>query len=153
MEIIGKIKKIMDTQVVSDKFKKREFVLGIDLNTPYPQDVLFQTTNDRVYMLDNLKPNDEVKVFFNIRGKEYKNANNETKYFVSLEAFRIDKFVSLNKSTAVINEAEIINNLQKEPQSNQNTSQQKTSPYYESLSQNNEENDIQINEEGDELPF
>jgi len=93
MEIVGKIKKIMDVQVISDRFKKREFVLSTDLNTPYPQHIIFQTTQEKCAMLDNLKPNDEVKVFFNIRGREWINPqDNQVKYIVTLEAWRIDKF-------------------------------------------------------------
>ena len=92
MEIVGKITKIMDLQVVSDRFKKREFVLSTDLNTPYPQHIIFQTTQEKCAMLDNLKPNDEVKVFFNIRGREWTSPqDNKVKYFVTLEAWRIDK--------------------------------------------------------------
>ncbi|HPQ08806.1 MAG TPA: DUF3127 domain-containing protein [Bacteroidia bacterium] len=96
MEIVGKIKKIMDVQNVSDKFRKREFVLSTDLNTPYPQHVLFQTTQDKCTMLDNLKVNDEVKVFFNIRGREWTAQDGQIKYFVTLEAWRIDKFTPVD---------------------------------------------------------
>lgn len=100
MEIVGKIKKIMDVQNVSDKFKKREFVLSTDLNTPYPQHILFQTTQDKCAILDNLKTNDEVKVFFNIRGREWNNPEGQTKYFVTLEAWRIDKFTPVEASAS-----------------------------------------------------
>lgn len=100
MEIVGKIKKIMETQNVSDKFKKREFVLSTDLNTPYPQHILFQTTQDKCSMLDNLKANDEVKVFFNIRGREWTPQDGQIKYFVSLEAWRIDKFTPVESASS-----------------------------------------------------
>jgi hypothetical protein len=39
MEITGKIYKINETQVVSDRFSKREFILTTEHNTPYPQSV------------------------------------------------------------------------------------------------------------------
>ncbi|GIV28792.1 MAG: hypothetical protein KatS3mg027_2606 [Bacteroidia bacterium] len=100
MEIVGKIKKIMETQNVSDKFKKREFVLSTDLNTPYPQHILFQTTQEKCAMLDNLRTNDEVKVFFNIRGREWTNQEGQVKYFVTLEAWRIDKFTPVEPASA-----------------------------------------------------
>lgn len=97
MEIVGKIKKIMDVQNVSDKFKKREFVLSTDLNTPYPQHIMFQTTQEKCAILDNLKANDEVKVFFNIRGREWTSPQDgQIKYFVTLEAWRIDKLMKAN---------------------------------------------------------
>ncbi|MEM5871958.1 MAG: DUF3127 domain-containing protein [Candidatus Aenigmatarchaeota archaeon] len=90
MEITGKIKKIMDVQKISETFKKREFVLSVDLNTLYPQHILFQTTQEKCTLLDVLKPNDEVKVYFNIRGREWTNPEGQVKYFVSLEVWRID---------------------------------------------------------------
>lgn len=99
MEIVGKIKKIMDVQNVSDKFRKREFVLSTDLNTPYPQHILFQTTQEKCSMLDNLRTNDEVKVFFNIRGREWTNPEGQIKYFVTLEAWRIDKFTPVEPTS------------------------------------------------------
>ena len=92
MEITGKITKIMNLQVVSDRFKKREFVLSTDINTSYPQYIIFQTTQEKCAMLDSVKVNDEVKVFFKIRGREWTNPqDNKVKYFVTLEAWRIDK--------------------------------------------------------------
>lgn len=100
MEIVGKIKKIMDVQNVSDKFRKREFVLSTDLNTPYPQHILFQTTQEKCSILDNLRTNDEVKVFFNIRGREWTNPEGQIKYFVTLEAWRIDKFMPVESASS-----------------------------------------------------
>ena len=41
----GKIKVINDTQVISEKFKKREFVVT-DTSAMYPQDVMFQSVQD-----------------------------------------------------------------------------------------------------------
>lgn len=101
MEIVGKIKKIMDVQNVSDKFRKREFVLSTDLNTPYPQHIMFQTTQEKCAILDNLKANDEVKVFFNIRGREWTSPQDgQIKYFVTLEAWRIDKFTPVEAGSS-----------------------------------------------------
>ncbi len=92
MEIIGKIKKIMDTNVVSEKFKKRDFVVTTDYHTPYPQHILFQTIQDKCSLLDTLNANDEVKVLFNIRGREWTSPQDQqVRYFVTLEAWRIEK--------------------------------------------------------------
>jgi len=96
MEIIGRIKKIMDVQNLTETFKIREFVLTTDINTPYPQHILFRTTQEKCALLDNLKVNDEVKVFFNIRGREWTAQDGQIKYFVTLEAWRIDKFTPVD---------------------------------------------------------
>lgn len=94
METTGKIKVIFDTETVSDKFKKREFVLTIDESTPYPQHISFQVTQDKVVFLDQFEEGNEVKVQFNLRGREWNGAQG-IKYFNTLEAWRIE---SVNKA-------------------------------------------------------
>jgi hypothetical protein len=90
MEIIGQLKVKSDTQVVSEKFKKREFVLTTEASTPYPQHVSFQVTQDKCDILDKFNEGDELKVQFNLRGREW-NSPNGVKYFNTLEAWRIER--------------------------------------------------------------
>lgn len=89
MEVTGILKTVFDTQKVSDKFQKREFVLSIDLSTPYPQHVSFQVTQDKCVIMDQFNPGDELKVQFNLRGREW-NGPQGIKYFNTLEAWRIE---------------------------------------------------------------
>ena len=86
-ETAGVLKLIKDTQIVSEKFTKREFVVTTDGETKYPQDISFQFTQDKCGLLDQMKVGDEVKVGFNLRGRLWK----DDKYFTTLEAWRIDK--------------------------------------------------------------
>jgi hypothetical protein len=90
MEITGKIYKINETQVVSDRFSKREFVLTTEANTPYPQSVKFEFTQDKTTVLDSYNLGDEVSVSFNIRGRLH-NGNNGEQCYVTLQAWRIEK--------------------------------------------------------------
>lgn len=90
MEVIGQLKLKYDTQKVSDKFQKRDFVLATDLSTPYPQFVSFQVTQDKCTMLDSFNQGDEIKVQFNLRGREWSSPQG-LKYFNTLEAWRIEK--------------------------------------------------------------
>jgi hypothetical protein len=89
MEVIGVIKLIGDTQVVSDKFRKREFVLTTEASSQYPQHIPFQLVQDKVELINNFHVGEEVKVQFNLRGREW-NGNEGVKYFVSLEIWRIE---------------------------------------------------------------
>ena len=89
MDITGKVAVIMSEQQVSDKFKKREFVLTDD-SSQYPQHILFQTIQDKTSLLDKFKEGDEIKVYFNLRGRKYEK-DSKTSYFNSLEAWRIEK--------------------------------------------------------------
>jgi len=90
METTGQLKEVFATQSVSEKFKKREFVLTLDATTPYPQHVIFQVTQDKCAVLDQFKVGDELKVQLNLRGREW-NGPQGVKYFNTLEAWRIEK--------------------------------------------------------------
>ena len=57
-------------QQVSDKFKKREFVIT-ENSSQYPQHISFQLTQDRCALLEPFKEGAEIKVFFNLRGREW----------------------------------------------------------------------------------
>lgn len=86
-ETTGKLKVINDTQRVSDKFQKRDFVITI--GDQYPQHVTFQLTQDKVELLNNYQIGDEIKVNYNLRGREW-NGPEGVKYFNTLEAWRIE---------------------------------------------------------------
>lgn len=89
-ETTGTLKVKMDTQVVSEKFSKREFVLTTDAGSNYPQHVTFQLTQEKCNLIDSFQPGDEMKVSFNVRGREW-NGPNGIRYFNTLEAWRIEK--------------------------------------------------------------
>ena len=90
MEVTGQLKLKYDTQKVSEKFQKRDFVVSTDLSTPYPQHVSFQITQDKCSILDSFNEGDEIKVQFNLRGREW-NGPQGIKFFNTLEAWRIEK--------------------------------------------------------------
>jgi hypothetical protein len=92
-EIIGSLKVKKDTQVVSDKFSKREFVITTDTSTQYPQYISLQLTQDKCSLLDAYQTGDEMKVSFNLRGREWAGPDG-IKYFNSLEAWRLEKATS-----------------------------------------------------------
>ena len=86
--LTGILKVKNDTQQVSEKFRKREFV--ITDNSMYPQDVLFQLTQERTDLLDSYEVNQTINVSFNIRGREWTSPTGEVKYFNSLDVWKID---------------------------------------------------------------
>lgn len=107
MEITGLLKVKNNEVQVSEKFKKREFVIT-DNSSQYPQHIQFQLTQDRCGLLDSYKEGDEIKVFFNIRGREWKNPQNEVKYFNSLEAWRLEAGAKQNSSSASASDTKAI---------------------------------------------
>ncbi len=89
-KLTGTVKVVNDTVQVSDKFSKREFVVT-DSSSMYPQDILFQLTQDKCSLIDGIKVNDSVEVSFNIRGREWVSPQGEVRYFNSLDAWRVEK--------------------------------------------------------------
>ena len=83
-ELSGTVKKIFDEQTFGSGFNKREFVVTTG-DDKYPQDIKFECLKDKVELVNQLKEGQNVKVTFDINGREW----NE-KYFVNLKAFRID---------------------------------------------------------------
>lgn len=88
-QLTGKLKKIDSIVQVSEKFSKREFVIT-DESSQYPQDIIFQSVQDKCTLLDAFKLGDVVQVSFNLRGREWTSPTNEVKYFNTLEAWRIE---------------------------------------------------------------
>jgi len=89
MDVTGILKVKGQTQQVSEKFKKREIVIT-DNSSQYPQHISFQLTQDKCSIIDNYNVGDEIKVHFNLRGREWTSPQGEVKYFNSLEAWRIE---------------------------------------------------------------
>ncbi len=69
MEVTGRIKRIFDEKHITDNFNTSEFVLTLDEETPYPQDVVFQLVNSNCDKIIGHRPGDKITVQFNIRGK------------------------------------------------------------------------------------
>lgn len=83
-ELSGTVKKIFDEQTFASGFNKREFVVTT-ADDKYPQDIKFECLKDNVELVNKLSQGDQVKVTFDINGREW----NE-KYFVNLKAFRVE---------------------------------------------------------------
>lgn len=84
----GIVKVKNNTVQVSDKFRKREFVIT-DNASNYPQTVQFQLSQDRCDILDPINVGDKVEVGFSLKGREWKNPQGQIKYFNTLDAFSI----------------------------------------------------------------
>ena len=89
MEIKGKIKKISETVQISDRFRKREFVVEYSNNPDYPQPIQFELVQDRCELLDSFQEGQEVEVYFDLRGREWTNPQGQVKFFNSLQAWKL----------------------------------------------------------------
>ena len=87
MEVTGKVRVVNPEQQVSAAFKKRELVVTTD--EQYPQHILIEFTQDKCDLLNQISPGDSVSVSINIRGREWVNPQGETKYFNSIQGWRV----------------------------------------------------------------
>jgi single-strand DNA-binding protein len=83
-EIEGKLHKVFETENKTASFQAREFVILIS-ESNYPQFIKFQLTQDRCGIVDKYNEGDMVKVYFDLRGREWND-----KYFTNLNAWRVE---------------------------------------------------------------
>ncbi len=77
----------MGTQQVSEKFRKREFVLEIQ-DGQYPQSVKFELAQDKCDLLNGFEVQTPLTVSFDLRGRAY-DKNGQTLYFTTLSAWKV----------------------------------------------------------------
>jgi hypothetical protein len=90
----GAIKLINPVKVISDKFSVREFVITTP-DAKYPQEVIFQTVNDKMDTIAPYGVGQVVTVSFNVRGREYNG-----RYYNTLDAYKVQGEVT----TSPVNE-------------------------------------------------
>ena len=90
MKITGTLKIKKDTQVVSEQFSKREFVLTV-VDGAFSNDILIQLTKDKVTLINDINIGDMLEVEVNLKGKEWTSPSGEVKYFNSIEGWKVSK--------------------------------------------------------------
>lgn len=89
MEVKGRIKLIEDTKTYGNNgFRKREMVVTTE--EQYPQHILIEFVQDKCDLLNDYQLGQQVVVSINLRGREWVNPQGETKYFNSVQGWRIE---------------------------------------------------------------
>ena len=89
MEVQGKVKMIGETQTFGNNgFRKREIVITTE--EQYPQHIMVEFVQDKTDLLNNYQVGQNVKISINLRGREWVNPQGETKYFNSIQGWRIE---------------------------------------------------------------
>ena len=89
MEISGKVVVIGETESVGQKgFTKR--LLVVETNEQYPQKLPIEFIKDKVDLLNNLQIGQQVKVSVNVRGNEYQDRNQVTRFGLSFQGWKLD---------------------------------------------------------------
>jgi hypothetical protein len=90
MEIKGKVYEVGPTQQVTEALKKRELIVEYIENPQYPEYLKFEAIQDRCALIDNLKPGQDVEVFFNLRGRPWTDKAGKKTYFNSLQLWKVN---------------------------------------------------------------
>tara|TARA_R110002020_G_scaffold461179_1_gene680008 strand:+ start:48 stop:401 length:354 start_codon:yes stop_codon:yes gene_type:complete len=103
----GTIDTINETQVISETFSKREFVLT-DNDENYPSFIAFELIKDNCNLLDNYKIGDKITVSFNLEGRKWLNPKtNIERTFNTLKVWKIEGQESAEPSLGVPKEASV----------------------------------------------
>lgn len=92
-EITGRIIEVLPVNQVSDKFRKREFVIekketgGSAVFVDY---IKFQLVQDKCDLINESFLNEEVKIWFNLRGNKWER-DGRVNYFTNLDAWKIER--------------------------------------------------------------
>jgi hypothetical protein len=90
MEVTGKIKMIGEAKNVgSGSFLKRELVVTTE--EQYPQHIMIEFVQDKCDLLNGYQTNEAVKVSINLRGREWVDPQGVTKYFNSIQGWRVER--------------------------------------------------------------
>jgi hypothetical protein len=102
-EISGKVIDISPVIQVSDKFKKREFVIekketgGAAVFIDY---IKFQLVQDKCDLINESFLNDEIKIWFNLKGNKWER-DGKINYFTNLDAWKIEKVSSQGRDQSI----------------------------------------------------
>lgn len=98
MEIQGRIKVLGETKEYgSNGFRKREVVVTTE--EQYPQHIIVEFIQDKTSLLDQYAVGKQVKISINLRGREWVSPQGETKYFNTIQGWRIESLQSEAAST------------------------------------------------------
>lgn len=101
MEVQGKVKMIGETQTFgSNGFRKREIVVTTE--EQYPQHIMVEFIQDKCDLLNSFQVGQDVKISINLRGREWVNPQGETKYFNSIQGWRIESLQPAAPSAASV---------------------------------------------------
>lgn len=92
-EISGKVIDISPVNQVSDKFKKREFVIekketgGAAVFIDY---IKFQLIQDKCDLINESFLNEDIRIWFNLKGNKWER-DGKVNYFTNLDAWKIER--------------------------------------------------------------
>ncbi len=89
MEIKGRLEYKGEIQLISDTFEKQEFVIEFAENPQYPELIKFELIQGKCGEIDKFNIGTTIIVAFNLKGRKWDDPKGGTKYFNTLQAWKI----------------------------------------------------------------
>lgn len=87
LQVVGTIVEVGD-EITKGSFVKRDLIVKTD--GQYPQTYCVEFPKEKGELLDFRKAGDRVTCHVNLRGRSWDNNQGETKYFLSLQCWKIE---------------------------------------------------------------
>jgi len=98
MEVVGSVHHLSDEVNVTPSYTKRELVVKTE--EQYPQLILIEFGQGKCNeYLDKLQHGENVKIGINLRGREWVSPSGETKYFNSVQGWKVESLNGANTAT------------------------------------------------------
>lgn len=101
-EITGTLVEKFDTIQVSDKFKKREFVIEkkeTNNGMEFVEHIKFQLIQDKCALIESYTVGEGISISFNIKGRKWEK-DGKVSYFINLDAWNLVHVQAPNQSSA-----------------------------------------------------
>lgn len=93
-DLTGKVIEVSPIQQVSDKFRKREFIIEVaeqgSGGREFIEYIKFQCVQERCDLINEDFINNHIRISFNIKGNKWEK-DGKVNYFTNLDAWKIDK--------------------------------------------------------------
>lgn len=111
-EIVGRLLLKTDVVQVSEKFRKREFVIEREEggSTKFTSYIKFNLNQDKCALIDSVNVGSELNVHFNVKGNKWEK-DGKVSYFTNLDAWKIEV---LNPAPEPYNPNDFVGEPQKE---------------------------------------
>lgn len=106
MQVQGRVVQVMNTEE-NNGFKKRSLILATEETSQYPQELNIEFTQGKCDDLNNIMPNQQVKVDINLRGRRWTNPQGETKFFNTIQGWRIETIQQQQPTQYAQNNAQV----------------------------------------------
>lgn len=88
MQVKGTLLRIFEKETISEKFSKK--IVVVRTKEEYPQEIPIEFTNQRIDLIGSYKEGDDVTIYINLRGREWKGKD---KWFCSIEGWKVESLL------------------------------------------------------------